>query len=106
VNAGYNGTGYANFPTTGGTATFNNVYGGAGGTKTLVIRNALGGTTSRIGQLIVNGTTTNITFAPTGAFTTWTNKNVTVTLNAGTANTIVLKSTGQDLANVDEISVQ
>jgi hypothetical protein len=29
----------------------------------------------------------------------------TVTLNSGTANTVQLKSTGQDLGNVDELIV-
>ncbi|MES2693109.1 MAG: CARDB domain-containing protein [Verrucomicrobiota bacterium] len=106
TNSGYLGTGYANFQPTNSTATFNNVYAGSGGAKTLVIRFALGGTTSRTGQLIVNGTTTNITFNTSGGWTTWTNKNVAITLNSGTANTIQFKTTGQDLASVDQITIQ
>jgi lysophospholipase L1-like esterase len=106
VNAGYRGAGYVNFPTTGGVATFNNVSGGTGGSKTLVIRFALGVTTARTGQLVVNGTTTSIAFNPTGAWTTWSTQSVAVTLASGSANTIRLQSNGQDLANIDEITVQ
>jgi lysophospholipase L1-like esterase len=105
INGGYRGTGYVNFPTTGGTLTFNNVNGGSGGAKVLRVRFALGITTARTGQLVVNGTTTNLTFNPSGAFTNWMSVNVGITLNSGTGNTIQLKSNGQDLANVDEITV-
>jgi lysophospholipase L1-like esterase len=105
VNGGYHGTGYVNFPTTGGALTFNNVNGGTGGTKIIRIRFALGITTSRTGQLVVNGVTSNFTCNPTTAWTTWVTFDVSKTLNSGTANTIQLKSTGQDLANIDELTV-
>jgi rhamnogalacturonan endolyase len=55
--------------------------------------------------LVVNGTTTSITFQPTGSWTTWQNQNVTVNLNNGGGNTIRFQSNGQDLANIDEIEV-
>ena len=105
TNAGWNGQGYINFPTTGGAMTLNNVRAAAAGTKTLRIRFALAGTTARTGQLVVNGVTTSITFNPTGAFTTWATKDVSITLNSGTTNTIQLKSNGADLANIDELTV-
>src|SRR6185295_6354116 len=55
INAGYNVSGYVNFPTTGGFDQFNNVDGGSGGgARTLNIRYALSGT-ARSGVLIVNG---------------------------------------------------
>lgn len=103
ANVGYHGTGYVNFPTNGGSLTFNNVNGGIGGTHSLRFRCALGVTTARTGQLVVNGIATNLTFYPTGAWTTWVTVDAKVTLNSGTANTIQLKSTGQDLGNVDEL---
>ena len=106
TNAGYHGTGYVNFPTTGGTLTFNSVNGGTGGTRILKFRYALGVTSSRTGQLVVNGVTTNLTFYPTGGWTTWVTTIVAANLNSGTANTISLKSTGQDLGNIDELIVQ
>jgi lysophospholipase L1-like esterase len=104
-NTGFHGTGFANFPTSGGTLTFNNVDGNGGGTKSLGIRYALGGSTSRTGSLTVNGVTTNITFPATGAFTTWDTLRVNVMLNNDSTNTIRLASTGADLANVDYINI-
>ncbi|MFT3870958.1 MAG: rhamnogalacturonan lyase [Nibricoccus sp.] len=104
-NAGFNGTGFANFPTTGGTLTFNNVDGNGGGSKSLQIRYALGATTARTGNIVVNGVTSAITFQPTGAFTTWATMNVTITLNNNSTNTIQFASTGTDMGNIDEITV-
>lgn len=105
TNAGFHGSAYVNFPTTGGTLTFNNVNGGLGGTRIIRIRFALGGTTARTGQLTVNGVASSLTFNPTGAFTTWVTMDVLKVLNAGTGNTIAFASNGQDLANIDEITV-
>ena len=104
-NAGFNGTGFANFPTTGGSLQFSNVNGGTGGAGTVTIRYALGVTTSRTGQIVVNGVTNNITFNPTGAWTTWVTQVVNVSLASGTTNTIRFQSNGQDLGNIDEITV-
>jgi len=105
TNGGFNGMGYINFPATGGFLEFDNLDGGAGGSRTLSIRYALGITTSRTGRLLANGVAQNITFNPTGAWTTWANQQVVVTLRAGATNTIRLESTGQDLANIDELQV-
>jgi rhamnogalacturonan endolyase len=105
THGGFNGSGYVNFSASGGFADLNGVDGEGGGLKTLRIRFALGATAARIGQLMVNGVASNITFPPTGAWTTWQNQDVTVSLNDGTANTIRFLSDGQDLANIDEIEV-
>lgn len=105
TNAGFNGTGYVNSPTTGGSIEFRNVDGGTGGVKILQVRNALGATGSRTGALIVNGVRQSITFAPTGSWTTWTNLDVSVTLRSGIDNTIRFETTGEDLANIDEIQI-
>lgn len=105
TNTGYIGSGYVNFPTAGGTLTWSNVDGGSGGSKTLKIRFALGATTARTGQLVVNGVATNVTFNPTGAWTTWATMDVPTTLNGFMTNTIALKSNGTDLANIDQITV-
>lgn len=106
VNAGYTGSGYANFPATGGTLSFNNANGGDGGPRMLRVRYALGGTSARTGQLVVNGVTSAITFNPTGAFTTWAVYDIPVSLSAGNTNTIQFKSNGADLANIDEMTVR
>jgi pimeloyl-ACP methyl ester carboxylesterase len=104
-NAGFNGTGFANFPTNGGTLTFNNVSGNGGGTKSLAIRYANGGSTARTGTITVNGVTSNITFNPTGSWATWATMNVSITLNNAATNTLRFASTGQDLGNIDQITV-
>lgn len=85
--------------------TLNGVIGKNGGTRTLRIRYANVGASSRSGQLVVNGVATGISFAPTGSWTTWLTQDVTITLKSGTANTIALRSTGADLANVDDLTV-
>lgn len=103
-NAGFNGTGFINLPTTGGFVQFVNVNGGSGGAATLSIRYALG-TTTRTGALLVNGVSQSISFAGTGAWTTWVTMNVAVTLNSAATNTIRFESNGQDLGNIDEITV-
>jgi rhamnogalacturonan endolyase len=105
TNAGFNGTAYINFPTTGGFVQWSNVEAGAGGTRSIRFRYALGATTARTGNLVVNGTATPITFQPTGSWTTWQTITLTVPLNPGVANTIRLESTGQDLANIDQLDV-
>jgi hypothetical protein len=102
---GYNGTGFVNFPSSGGYVEYQNVDGGSGGSRTLQFRFALGATSSRTGSLTVNGSSQNITFQPTGAWNSWNTMNVTVNLNSGTNNTIRLQSTGQDLANQDQMTV-
>lgn len=106
TNGGYIGSGYVNFPATSGTLDFQNVGGLGGGSHALRIRYALGVTANRTGQLIVNGVAQNVTFAPTGAWTTWSVLNLTVPLNSGSGNTIRFASTGQDLANIDQIELQ
>jgi len=105
TNGGFSGTGYVNASATGGFSQNSNVDGRGGGSKTLRIRFALGATAARTGRLLVNGVASNITFNPTGAWTTWVLQDVTVTLNNNTSNTIRFESTGQDLANIDQVEV-
>lgn len=105
IHSGFNGGGYVNFSLDGGSATLTNVDGGTGGAKTLVIRFALG-KPARTGLLVVNGANTGITFPTTGDWNSWSTQTVKVTLKSGATNTIVFKSNGQDLANIDEIVVQ
>ena len=105
TNGGFNGTGYINFSANGGFLQFNNVNGGASGATTMRIRYALGVTSSRTGQLTVNGAPQSITFSPTGSWTTWAVLVVNVNLAPGGGNTIIFQSTGQDLANIDQIQI-
>jgi pectate lyase len=105
TNAGFNGAGYVNSSASGGFAQINNIDGRGGGSKTLRIRFALGVSAARTGRLVVNGVGTNITFNPTGAWTAWVLQDVVVTLNNNTTNTIRFESTGQDLANIDQVEI-
>lgn len=105
TNLGFNGSGYANSAMSGGTITFNDVNPNGGGSKAMTIRYALGAATSRSGNIIVNGATIPVTFAPTGAWTTWKTMVVNITLSATGTNTIQFATTGTDLANIDEISI-
>jgi hypothetical protein len=104
-HSGYNGTGYVNFPLDNGHIEYPNVDGGSGGTVTLRFRFALGATGSCTGLLTVNGVSQSITFDPTGDWATWATLDVVVTLNSGINNTIRLSSTGEDLANQDQLAV-
>lgn len=105
INSGYLGSAYVNFPTSGGTLSFSGVDGNGGGAKTISIRYSNGSGASRSGVLVVNGVSTTITFPATSTWTTWTTLNQSITLNSGTSNTLVLQSNGQDLANVDQLTV-
>jgi rhamnogalacturonan endolyase len=105
TNGGFTGSGYVNFPANGGFLEFRNVDGGSGGTRTLRLRFALGVTASRTGRILVNGAAQNITFNPTGAWTSWVTVDLSRTLNAGTVNVVRLESTGADLANIDRLEV-
>src|SRR5262249_20255644 len=80
---GYNGSGFANFPASGGFVQWSGVDGDGGGSKTLVFRYSLGASASRAGRLVINGAAQNITFASTGGWTIWQNQNVAVTLLPG-----------------------
>ncbi|MFC4307895.1 carbohydrate-binding protein [Steroidobacter flavus] len=105
TNAGYIGSAYVNSSANGGYLEIQGVDGAGGGNKTLVIRYALGATSSRTGRLLVNGVAQNLTFNPTGAWTAWSSLNVAVALNNG-SNVVRFESTGQDLGNIDQIAVQ
>jgi len=105
TNLGFNGSGYANSAMTGSTITFNDVNPNGGGSKAMTIRYALGAAGSRTGNIIVNGTTIPVTFPSTGTWTTWKTMIVNINLSATGANTIQFATTGNDLANIDEISI-
>jgi rhamnogalacturonan endolyase len=105
TNGGFAGSGYVNSSASGGFAEIRNIEGRGGGAHPVRIRFALGVTASRTGRLLVNGVVQNITFQPTGAWTTWNNQNVTVTLNNNATNVLRFESNGQDLANVDEVEI-
>jgi glucose/arabinose dehydrogenase len=101
--AGFSGTGFCNtVNAVGGSVTWT-VNAANAGTATLGIRYANGTTTDRPADVVVNGTTavSAVSFAGTGAWTTWVTKTVTVQVNAG-SNTIRLAgTTANGDANID-----
>ncbi|WP_195763670.1 rhamnogalacturonan lyase family protein [Duganella guangzhouensis] len=103
--SGYHGSGFLAFPVAGGTAEYGRINGGSGGAKTITIRYANGGATPRTGVLRVNGVPQAVTFRLSGGWTTWTTLTASVNLLPGAVNTLRLESTGQSLANIDELIV-
>lgn len=103
-HSGFHGTGFVNFPVTGGSVRFDRI-AGTGGSKAITFRYANGTTAARTARLVVNGNAQPITFNPTRDWNTWATMSVTVTLTNGTANSIRIESTGRDAANIDELII-
>jgi hypothetical protein len=105
--AGYSGSGFCNGNATAGAFAEFTVSSETARTATLGIRFANGATSgARPANLVVNGSTVGtVSFESTGAWTTWTTKTVTVSLNAG-SNTIRWDpTTAAGLPNVDYLDV-
>jgi polygalacturonase len=105
-HAGFSGTGFCNTTNAVGSAEEWSVPRDTAGTATLAVRFANGTTDARPMDLTVNGTSVGtVTFAGTGAWTTWQTATVQVPLNAG-ANTIHLAATTAGGGpNVDYVEV-
>ncbi len=103
--AGYRGTGFLQFPASGGSAQLNGINGGAGGAKTIAIRYANGNPTPRAGVLKVNGVAQPIVFNITGGWGNWKTMTASVNLAGGRDNTLAFESTGQSLGTIDEVTV-
>ena len=101
---GYHGTGYVNFPTTGGAATWAGFDGGPGGGVNVQIRYLLAGTLTREAPFTVNGVTRRVRFAPTGTGV-WGTVTAFGRMAPGTTNEITLATDGADIGLVDEITV-
>lgn len=100
---GFFGTGFLNFPESGGYVEFKNISGGKkGGDYILRYRYALGNT-ARIGMLTVNGIRSLLTMDGTGDWENWQTGDVTISLAPGDTNVIRFQSRGQDLGNLDQI---
>ena len=104
-NAGYTGTGYADFGGINSSAQWSLTRNGAG-PVTLSFRYANGGTTDRPLSITVNGTVVgSVACAATGSWTTWTTVTIAANLVAG-ANTIkATASASIGGANVDSLTV-
>jgi len=105
-NSGYTGTGYADTNGATGAGVSWSVNIPSAGTYTLKWRYA--STSSRPANLKVNGTTvvSNVAFASTGSWTTWTETATTsVSLAAGTRVIRLEATTSAGLGNIDNMTI-
>jgi hypothetical protein len=103
-NAGYTGTGYADYQNTNNDYVQWTVQAATAGTYTLQFRYANGGTTNRPLAVTANGSSQTLAFAPTGSWTAWAVQAATVTLAKG-ANTVRATATGSSGGNIDWLGV-
>jgi unsaturated rhamnogalacturonyl hydrolase len=106
LHTGFTGTGYLNCDNVAGSWVEFTVNSATAQTTNLNFRFANGTTTSRPGDVTVNGTViATPSFPGTGAWTSWTFATVSANLNAG-ANTVRLAATTVNgLPNVDSLTV-
>lgn len=109
VNAGYTGSGYADFNTspTSGESVQWAVNVSHAGAHSIAFRHANGSTGDRPLQIKVNGAivASSFSFLPTGAWTTYgMTQSLAISLNKG-ANTITATSIGASGANVDHLQL-
>jgi polygalacturonase len=105
-HAGFSGTGFCNTTNAAGSAEEWTVTRAQAGAASLVFRFANGTTVARPMDLVVNGTPAGtLSFAGTGAWTTWQTVSAQVPLNAG-ANTVrLVATTANGGPNVDYLEV-
>jgi chitodextrinase len=104
--SGYTGSGFVDFGGNGTWAEWNNINVGSG-SATLTIRYASNDTNNRQCAIEVNGVSEgNISFAPTGSWTTWTTETIVVPLNAGNNTIRITANTSEGGPNIDYIDIQ
>jgi glucose/arabinose dehydrogenase/PKD repeat protein len=108
LNAGYTGTGYADYASTPTSGTYIewSVTAPTAGSYRLEFRYANGGGSNRPLEIKVGGTVVAASqaFNATGSWTTWTTVALTATLAAGT-NLIRATSIGSSGPNIDSLSI-
>jgi len=105
-HAGFEGSGYVNFPTSDGVLQWL-VTVPVSGTYELAIRYALGAASTWDATLSVDGSEIagGVTFVSTGAWTSWATAIAQVPLAAG-ENRISIASNGEDAVNIDQMVVR
>ncbi|MGW1762579.1 cellulase family glycosylhydrolase [Streptomyces sp. NPDC002073] len=106
-HTGFTGTGFVNYDNTTGSHVEWTVNAAQAGNATLTLRFANGSTADRPMSITVNGTVIApaVSFAPTGAWTTWSTVSVTAALKAG-ANTVrATATTANGGPNADHLAV-
>lgn len=104
--AGYTGTGYADYINNSGDYIQWTVYASNAGAHTLEFRYANASGADRPLELKVNNTlvASALSFPPTSTWTTWRTVSTTVNLNSGN-NVIKLTTNGSNGSNIDKLSV-
>ncbi len=106
-HAGFTGSGFVNLDNLVGSSVEWTVTAAAAGAKTLTMRFANGTTTNRPMDLTVNGTVAaaGLSFAGTGAWTTWRTRTFTANLVAGTNTVLATSTTANGGPNLDYLEV-
>lgn len=107
TNAGFSGTGYANVNNEIGSSVEILVYSADAGQKSILLTFANGTSSARTFSVAVNGTQVlnSLSFDPTGAWTTWGEKAISLNLLKG-HNTIKFTSTTADGGpNLDKLEI-
>jgi polygalacturonase len=106
-HAGFTGSGFVNLDNLVGSSVAWTVTAASAGARTLTIRFANGTTTNRPMDLTVNGTmaAAGLSFAGTGAWTTWQTRTFTANLVAGTNTVRATSTTANGGPNLDYLEV-
>jgi alpha-L-fucosidase len=105
-HAGFSGTGFVNGTNEVGSYVEFTVADAQAGAATLTLRYANGTTVNRPMNLTVNGgAPTTVAFNGTGAWTTWADATVPVTLTAGTNTIRLTATTANGGPNLDYLEV-
>jgi len=105
-HAGFTGAGFIDYGGNGTWIEWNGIVASAAGQYKLSFRHANGSRANRGSALLVNGSNAgSVAFAPTGAWTTWRNENVTVMLRAGNNTVRVLANSASGGTNLDHVAV-
>jgi hypothetical protein len=103
---GFSGSGFCNADNTTGAAVEFTVSSPTAKSTTLQLRFANGGTGSRTADVLVNGTRVQSTsFEPTGGWSTWASKTLSVDLRAGSNTVRFTPTSSTGLPNVDFLDV-
>jgi len=104
-NAGFLGTGYVNLDNALNTSAGYVLTAGSAVERTLYVRYANGGTTSRDISVLLNNQTliASVPLAATGSWTTWVTTPITLTLPVGTDSLVLRSLTADGAPNIDWI---
>jgi lysophospholipase L1-like esterase len=107
-HAGFSGSGFCNGDNAVGAAAQFTVTASAAGTATIGVRYANGSTADRPADVIVNGVVAHpaTALSPTGGWTSWVTKTLTVAVNSGTNTIRFSPTTAGGLPNVDHLDFE